>query len=181
VDVLHANADRQLARYEWFRENGFPPQISFTLSPAGITGFGGPGAGGLVSTSRYRASFGLTQARGSYSAAIQGLLRMGQLAADQLLALEQGLTRTYYLELGAGKLSPGRCARSRSPRGRRHRRSPAPRPRQLRCQLRDPRGRGWRRRSSPRPLRRRCGSRTARSATSSVRRRRGGSIRRSRR
>jgi tetratricopeptide (TPR) repeat protein len=103
VDVLRTAADRELAQYEWYRENGFPPQVTISSNRNG-----GPpqfGSGG------YRASFGLRQARRNYMVAIQNILRRGAYDHEDLVELEQELTRTYYLELtGGSSLSPNRSA-----------------------------------------------------------------------
>lgn len=93
VPIFREAGDRQLALYERYLAGDIPGELEVSTSPAG---FGGGGRG-FRPDSRF-SRFGPWGARTNYNAAIRSILRNESYEHEDLLELEQNLTRSYYLE-----------------------------------------------------------------------------------
>lgn len=89
VPIFREAGDRQLAIYERRIAGDIPGEFEVNIAP---TVFGPGGRGGP------RRGMEVWRARGNYTAAIRSILRNGSVEHEDLLPIEQSLTRSYYLQ-----------------------------------------------------------------------------------
>jgi tetratricopeptide (TPR) repeat protein len=89
VPIFREAGDRQLAIYERRIAGDIPGEFEVNIAP---TVFGPGGRGGP------RRGMEVWRARGNYTAAIRSILRNGGVEHEDLLPIEQNLTRSYYLQ-----------------------------------------------------------------------------------
>jgi hypothetical protein len=94
VPIFREAGDRQMAVYERYLAGEIPGELEVNTRPAG---FGSMNGGRGFGNSRY-ARYGPWGARANYNAAIRSILRNEEYEHEDLLELEQSLTRSYYLE-----------------------------------------------------------------------------------
>jgi hypothetical protein len=94
VPIFREAGDRQLAVYERYLAGDIPGEFEVNSGPAG---FGSTGGGRGFGDSRLM-RYGPWGARANYNAAIRSILRNEDYEHEELLELEESLTRSYYLE-----------------------------------------------------------------------------------
>jgi tetratricopeptide (TPR) repeat protein len=97
VPIFREAGDRQLALYERYLADDVPGELEVNVSQGGRGSMGGDRQRGFGST-RGGPRFAAWGARSNYNAAIRSILRNGGAEHEDLLPIEQSLTRSYYLQ-----------------------------------------------------------------------------------